>query len=70
MSTLNPSKGGSLGWAWKMIDRHRRRDKIDSNQIEQALKAIENVTGRRPIHGLPTHEFHDEATLRLKVAPR
>jgi hypothetical protein len=67
---INPSKGGSLAWAWRLIDRHRRREHIDSNQIGQALKAIASVTGRAPIHGSPTYEFDDEAALRTRHVPR
>lgn len=67
---LNPSKGGSLAWAWRLIDRHRDREQIDGNQIETALKAIANVHGRAPIHGSPTSAFDDEERLRAKVGPR
>jgi hypothetical protein len=67
---LNPPKGGSLKWAWRLIDRHRNREHIDSNQMEHALAAIANVTGRAPIHGSPTYEFDDEQRLREKVIAR
>ncbi|MGY6161862.1 hypothetical protein [Paraburkholderia strydomiana] len=57
MSTepINKSKGGSLAWAWRMIDRHRRRESVRPHQVEFALAAIANVTGRHPIHRSPTH---------------
>jgi hypothetical protein len=67
---LNPSRGGSLAWAWKMLDRHRRRENVNAHQIDFALAAIANATGRAPIRGSPTHEFDDEERLRLKAAPR
>lgn len=70
LQSNNPSKGGSLGWAWKLLDRHRRRDRIDSNQVDHALAAIASVHGRSPIAGSPTFEFSDEVALRQKVAPR
>jgi hypothetical protein len=67
---LNPAKGGSLKWAWRLIDRHRNREHIDGNQIENALKAISNVHGRAPRHGSPTYEFDCEDELRAKATPR
>lgn len=72
MSTapLNPSKGGSLKWAWAMLDRFRARQNVNEHQIEYALAAIETVHGRRPIHGSPIYEFDGEAELRAKHAPR
>ena len=67
---VNPSKGGNLQWAWRLLDRHRRREHIDSNQIEQALKAIANTHGRGPIPGSLTYEFSDEDLMRAKVVAR
>ncbi|MFL9994318.1 hypothetical protein PQR34_28960 [Paraburkholderia sediminicola] len=67
---LNPSKGGSLKWAWRIIDIRRARGQVDEHQIEYALNAIEAVHGRRPIHGSPTYAFDDEERLRVKVGPR
>jgi hypothetical protein len=57
-------------WAWRMIDRHRNRENINEHQIEYALKAIETVHSRRPIHGSPTYRFDDEDILRAKAVPR
>jgi hypothetical protein len=68
--TMSAAKGGSLGWAWKLIDRHRRREHVDGNQIEIALAAIANVTGRGPISGSLTYEFPDEDILRRRATPR
>ncbi|NYH24673.1 hypothetical protein [Paraburkholderia bryophila] len=59
-----------LYFAWKLIDRYRNREAINEHQIEFALKAIETVTGRRPIHGSQALEFEDEARLREKVVAR
>ena len=67
---LKPSKGGSLKWAWSMLDRARGRQNINAHQIEIALAAIETAHGRRPIHGSPTYAFDDEEILRAKVGPR
>ncbi|MFX1716722.1 hypothetical protein [Paraburkholderia sp. A1RO-5L] len=67
---LNPSKGGNLKWAWRILDRRRARENVDENQIAQALAAIANVHGRAPIPGSLTYEFTDEAALRAKHAPK
>jgi hypothetical protein len=67
---LNPSKGGSLKFAWKILDRGRNREAVSAHQIEFALQAIENVTGRAPIHGSPTYEFENEAALRGRHTPK
>lgn len=66
----NKSKGGSLAWAWRLIDRSRAGENIDGNQIAHALAAIANVTGRAPISGSIGYEFEDEAALRQRHAPR
>jgi hypothetical protein len=67
---LNKSKGGSLLWAWRILDRHRRRDTLTPHQIEMALSAIKSAHGRHPIHGSPTYAFDDEVALRAKHSPR
>lgn len=59
-----------LFWAWLMLDRFRAKQYINAHQIEFALAAIEQVHGRRPIHGSPTYEFEDEQRLREKVVAR
>lgn len=69
-AAINQSKGGSLIWAWRLIDRKRRRESIDANQIAHALAAILAVHGRAPIHGSPTYEFDGEAELRARHAPK
>jgi hypothetical protein len=38
--------GGSVAWAWRLIDRHRRREGVNQHQLEIAMQAIEKVTGR------------------------
>jgi hypothetical protein len=58
-----------LYWAWRILDRYRARQDIHAHQIEQALAAIANVTGRSPNPG-PNYEFADEDVLRRKVSPR
>lgn len=63
---INQSNGVSLAWAWKLIDRRRNRENITPHQIEFALAAIANLTGRSPISGSPTYDFDDEATLRAR----
>ena len=63
------SKGGSLAWAWKLLDRHRRRESIDGNQMEIALAAIANVTVRTPLPA-PNYEFGNEAAIRSKATLR
>lgn len=66
----NKSKGGSLAWAWRLIDRSRARENIDGNQIAHALAAIANVTGRAPIANSLPYEFDGEAELRTRHAPK
>ncbi|QIE23543.1 hypothetical protein SBC1_14300 [Caballeronia sp. SBC1] len=59
-----------LYFAWRMLDRYRNREAINEHQIEFALAAIANATGRAPIHGSPTYEFESEAALRGRHAPK
>jgi hypothetical protein len=70
LQSINPSRGGSIAWAWKLIDRHRRRDHLAAHQIEIALDAIENIHRRRPIPGSGDYAFSDEDQLRKKVIPQ
>jgi hypothetical protein len=65
-----PGARVGLYFAWKLIDRFRARQNVNTHQIEFALKAIETVHGRRPIHGSPTYQFDDETRLREKVVAR
>lgn len=57
-------------WAWRMIDRHRNREKLTQHQLDFALAAIEQVTGRKPIPGDPGYQFEGEAALREKMVAR
>lgn len=66
----NPSKGGSLKWAWVLIDRRRARGNVSDHQISEALKAIALVHGRAPIRNSSTYEFSDEEILRTQAMPR
>ena len=67
IQSLNKSKGGSLAWAWRLIDRHRAGASIKQHQIDFALEGIEKALGRRPCHGTM---FDGEEHLRKRVVPR
>lgn len=62
-------RSGKYG-AWRMIDRHRNREKLTQHQLDFVLAAIEQVHGRRSINGSPMYEFSDESALRGKHVPR
>lgn len=67
MNTMsNRGRRPSLQWAWRLIDDHQSGCRITQHQIDFAAKAIERVTGRRPLNG--TH-YDDERRFR-NVSPR
>lgn len=63
MSTqpANASRGGSLKWAWRIIDDERAGRHVAQRQLDIAMQAIANVTGQRPTKGT---QYADEERLR------
>jgi hypothetical protein len=60
----NRPKGGSLGWAWRVIDDYRANDRaVPAHKLEVATDAIFNVTGYKAGPGVT---YTDETALRRR----
>jgi len=67
LQPINQSKGGSLKWAWRIVDDYRANDRsVPAQKLRFAQEAIFNVTGRRPSHGTT---YLDEEQLRKRAVP-